>query len=439
MENIIDVSYKIIRKLILESEWGQSVTNNELLSFLFNEFYELVEGCNGDDKDNMLEEASDVLMILLYIVIKNVDNQQDNQIEELLRRLNKKLLTRYSVFFEGSRDAELEEQHWQQTKHIEKEFLHYLYCPMPHCPDFAKANRGNMIIEGSQVKCQSCGYTDKCSGKNIILYTNKYRRKLLDTLDNHYVGYLKGSDFYADEYFSGYHDDYMKVLRYWAGNKIGSLALKNYFTSKHNASEESFEEFLIHPLRNYLQEAKGYQRKLTRSVIEMNDIIVKCINMKYIETKSKFCKINDMGYHQLWLEYVRTLLMTMVIPVEYEVDSFGNKSMLVELSKEDNDQAQQGTINVLKIAMEQKTAKILNQLIIGDKKENGMVLHTNILACKNIIQVGQLLVSVVYKFNLQYTQKLQCELYNCYERIDRQDLSQFLRDLFPIMESIEYV
>lgn len=86
-----------------------------------------MEGCNKEDKDNILEEASDVLMILLYIVIKNVDNQKNNLIEELLYRLNTKLRTRYSIFFEGNQGSEMEEQHWIQAKHIEKEILHYLF------------------------------------------------------------------------------------------------------------------------------------------------------------------------------------------------------------------------------------------------------------------------------------------------------------------------
>ena len=128
MENITKVAYETICKLILESEWGKSVNNKELFCFLFNEIYEFLEGCNKDDKDNMLEEASDVLMILLYIVIKNTGDQQGNQIEELLQRLNHKLRTRYSVFFEGEQDSEKEEQHWIQAKHIEKEFLQFLFC-----------------------------------------------------------------------------------------------------------------------------------------------------------------------------------------------------------------------------------------------------------------------------------------------------------------------
>ena len=70
MENITEISYETIRKLILESEWGRAVRQEELFGFLFNEVYEFIDGCNRKDVDNMLEEASDVLMILLYIVIK---------------------------------------------------------------------------------------------------------------------------------------------------------------------------------------------------------------------------------------------------------------------------------------------------------------------------------------------------------------------------------
>ena len=46
MDNITQEAYETIRKLILESEWGKSVTNAALYGFLFNEVYEFLEGCN---------------------------------------------------------------------------------------------------------------------------------------------------------------------------------------------------------------------------------------------------------------------------------------------------------------------------------------------------------------------------------------------------------
>lgn len=103
MDNTTKETYETIQKLILESEWGRTITNTALYNYLFSEIYEFLEGCNNRDEDNMLEEASDVLMILLYIVIKNTRNSQANLIEELLFRTNKKLHTRYSVFSKATK------------------------------------------------------------------------------------------------------------------------------------------------------------------------------------------------------------------------------------------------------------------------------------------------------------------------------------------------
>ena len=93
MNSIVNDVYETIQLLVHESEWGKSVTNTELFEFLFSEVYEFLDGCNKHDKENMLEEASDVLMMLLYIVIKNAGSDQDNKIEELLYRVNRKLRT----------------------------------------------------------------------------------------------------------------------------------------------------------------------------------------------------------------------------------------------------------------------------------------------------------------------------------------------------------
>lgn len=440
MDNITQEAYETIRKLILESEWGRSVTNTSLYSFLFSEIYEFMEGCNKRDKDNMLEEASDVLMILLYIVIKNIDNQQDNQIEELLHRVNKKLRTRYSLFFEGIQDSEKEELHWVQEKHAEKETLHFLFCPNPDCHNHAKANKGNMILKGNQAICRTCGYTAPCSKENTIFYTSKYRRRLMDTLDDDYVGYLGGSNLFADAYFNIHHADYIRVVCYWVADSSGSLALSDYFASKHSADPSTFNEFLMHPLRNFMRSVTNQQVQPLRSAIEINDLIVKCINTNYTAIRGRFCEHKSEEYFNIWKNYVQYLLKSMNLPIVYEPISF-NPSVFLRGAVAAQPKESHLPLNsyTLHIHMAQnKEIDVYLGLFSVDGHESGGVLYADLSGCQSNTQVGQILLSAVLKFNLQHVQKMRYVLLNIRKNLDQLKLSEFLKDLLPISKQIEY-
>lgn len=425
MDNITKEAYETVQKLILESDWGKAVTNAELYSFLFSEVYEFLDGCNNRGKDNMLEEAADILMILLYIVIKNTDNPQDNQIEELLNRVNHKLRTRYSVFFEGSGNSEEEEAHWTQTKHLEKEILHYLFCPNEDCGNYAKTNRGNMLTDGSQATCLTCGYSAAYSGQNIILYTSKYRRALMDNLDSSYTDYLKGTPYFADDYFNGYKKDYIKVLRYWASNKSGSLALKDYFASRHAVPLSTFDEFLLYPLRNFAKSVLNQQIKPSRATIEINDLMMKCINTGYTGIKERFCGQEGAEYHGLWLNYIKFLLKSMILPVTYESvrpdDLTSPKDYVLHMSLPEN-----------------QKADVYLTLCSNQGSGHGCVLQADTANYKLNTQVGQVLMSAVMKFNLQHIRKMRCVLLNSGNHLNRKELSIFLKDLLPTLDVIEY-
>ncbi|MDE5696244.1 MAG: hypothetical protein K2I96_02355 [Lachnospiraceae bacterium] len=427
MKNISEISYQTIRKLIIESEWGKAVTNKELFNFLFDEVYEFVDGCNKNNKDNILEEASDVLMILLYIVIKNVDNQEENQINELLRRLNKKLQTRYSTFFEGTNDDGDEELNWEKTKYIEKEVLSYIYCPNINCTKYAKINRGNMTIDNNQVKCCCCGYTARCSNDNMILYRSKYRRKTLNILEKSYDGYLKGTPFYADDYFNSYRQDYLKVIRYWIVSQTRRLALSDCFISKHNATVESFEEFLMYPLRNCLQNILGDKSKLSYSLLEVNDMMLRCINADYIAIKNSFCK--DISSYEVWISYIFYLIKTITVPVEY--DSY-NQATLTPFD------FLTSTIRVCVVLEKNKKIDVLLKPYSASNGVSGTIIEADISACKKNSQIGQVIFSVVMQHNLQRVQNLNCVLLNLRDDVDKKEVSELLNDLLPKINNIDY-
>ncbi len=434
MDNITQEAYETIRKLILESEWGKSVTNAALYGFLFNEVYEFLEGCNKRDRDNMLEEASDVLMILLYIVIKNTDNQQENQIEELLRRVNTKLHMRYSLFFEGAQDSEKEEMHWMQEKNAEKEILHFLFCPNPDCGDYAKANKGNMALKNGQAVCRICGYTAPCCRENTIFYTSKKRRRLMDALDDDYVGYLDGSELFADAYFNIHRADYLRVVRYWAAGSSGSLALCDYFTSKHGVDSSTFNQFLMYPLRNFVRSVTTQQVQSLRSTMELNDLLIKCMNTNYTAIRDRFCEHESAGYRDMWIAYVQYLLKSMSLPVAYELAP----SLPTDVRSADAPLPLNSYLLHIQMAQNREAEACLG-LFSADDCEGGGILYADLSGCRRNTQAGQVLLSAVLKFNLQNVSRMRYVLQNGGKNLDQAELSAFLGDLLPTPKAIEYL
>lgn len=441
MDNLTQEVYETIQKLILESEWGKSVTNAALYGFLFSEINEFLEGCNKRDRDNMLEEASDVLMILLYTVIKNTDNQQDNLIDELLYRVNTKLHSRYSPFFEGIQDSEKEELHWMQEKHAEKETLHFLFCPNPNCSNYAKTNKGNMVLKDNQAICLTCGHTAPCSKANIIFYTIKYRRRLMDTLDDDYVGYLNGSDFFADAYFNIHRTDYIKVLRYWAAGSSGSLALCDYFVAKHSANPSTFNNFLMLPLRNFVRSVLNHQAQPLRSTMEINDLLIKCINANYTAIKRNFCEHENTEYYwEMWINYMQYLLKSMSLSVAYEPAPFDLSIFPAATTLQSESVDLPSNSYILHMHMAQnREIDVCLCLFPVDNRKNGGILYADISNCRLNTQAGQILLSATLKFNLQNIPRMRYVLRNGGKNLDHLELSQFLDDLLPMQKIIEYL
>lgn len=436
MDNILEVAYETIRKLIIESEWGSSVHNNELIKFLFSEVYEFVTACNTNDKDNMLEEASDVLMLLLYIDIKNSDTKTENVIEELLFRLNKKLHSRYSTFFNDDECYESEEQNWEKNKYIEKEVLNFLYCPIIKCCDYAKTNIGNILFSDGIVECRSCGYKSKSNNSNTILFKSKKRRKIIDAIDKNYVGFLKGTTFYANEFFYSNREEYLKVMRYWTTCKTARVALDNFFICKHNTTETSIEEFLMYPLRDFFQNTLQSERTIPCGIIDINDLMLNFIKSDYIEIRNRFC-VNNKSYFDLWIEYIRYLLKTMILSVRYDL----NNDLLLKELKVNNEakfHSQKSYNLYIKMKNDNEVSVNLKQLNINSC-EKGYMMTLDLLNCESITQIGQVIMSIVMKFNLQNVKKMKCVLSNVKENINREDLSEFIRDILPMLAYISYI
>lgn len=424
---ISDETYNTVSKLILESEWGSEVTNTELGIYLMNEVNELIEGCNKHNYDNILEESSDVLMILLYIVIKNNNNQNCNLIDKMLKRLDDKLKSRYSVFFNEDSTIESEEEHWVKTKYLEKEIINYAFCPNPNCVYNAKTSERNIIVSDSIVKCKACEYTASPSSDNILFFRSKTRRKLLENLELYFREYVKAGDEFADEYFYSFEDDYIKVIRLWLRNDSSSKALLDSITTNYNDKEQLFNEFLLSPLRNYLFRIQERKEKINRRAITINDIIIKNINNHYCFLKENICASEKKQYTCFWIKYIQYLFLSIKEPIEY------NYNYGISEKDDINSGFFEQTQNSLNydIYVKLNDQMILITLCKPAKTDisESITLKANISSCRTITEIGKIILSVYSTFNLQNISKVVIDLFGRKKNINKNDLEQLLKDL----------
>ena len=248
MEKITDTTYKTIKELILKSDWGKEIQVRELLKYLYDEVEEFANSCIKKDIDNIYEEAADVIMMLLYAVIKEADNQEVNPIEYILENIDIKLRRRYSVFFEGNTEAD-EEKYWKETKKIEKVIVQYLFCQNELFNIYQKANRGHMRYNNA-VHCMNCGYIDNLGKENLLLWQHGRRRYIFDILKKNYNNYILGAKFAEDDYFANETGDCFRIIKYIvkypdSGKVISDLLVENQDCDR-------FINFLMKPLRNHI-------------------------------------------------------------------------------------------------------------------------------------------------------------------------------------------
>ena len=422
-------TYETVSKLILCSEWGRNVTNTELALYLMNEVNELIEGYNKQDYENILEESSDVLMILLYIIIKSSNNPKHNLIDEMLNRLNAKLKNRYSVFFNEDSDCEREEEHWIKTKHLEKEVSNYAFCPNAICSYYAKTGNVNIQVSDEMIKCTACGYTACPSNKNILFYRSKSRRKLFDNLEWHFDEYIKSGNEFADEFFFNSQRDYFKVIRLLLKNDTSSKALNEYITNKFSDKGQLFNIFLLSPLINYLDRIQYRKEKINSRTIIINDIMIKNINAHYHFLKEYICMSNNREYNCIWISYIQYLFLSMQGTVEYS-----NNYGIIEKDEIDlNFFKKSQLIMNYDIYVKLNNNMILTTLCnpADNNAESVLMMKSNINTCKTNTEIGMILFSIYLKFNLQSVSEIAIKLYGTERINNKNDLEQLLKDLMP--------
>ena len=102
-------------------DWDRAQTSDSLIPYFIEEVYELIEGIDKKDSNNIKEELGDVL---LHIIFQSQIASEKNlfTINDVIDGINKKLINRHpGVFNQSKRQNDVnDEQNWEKQKQKKK-------------------------------------------------------------------------------------------------------------------------------------------------------------------------------------------------------------------------------------------------------------------------------------------------------------------------------
>ena len=102
-------------------DWDRAQTANSLIPYFIEEVYELIDGIDKKDSNNIKEELGDVL---LHIIFQSQIASEKNffTINDVINDINEKLINRHPKVFNQSKfqNDVNDEQNWEKEKQINK-------------------------------------------------------------------------------------------------------------------------------------------------------------------------------------------------------------------------------------------------------------------------------------------------------------------------------
>ena len=177
-------SEKVIRLLMEDSDWGKYSSMNSLLNDFKNETEEFIEGAKKKDRSNTIEEASDVLMMMLCVIYKLEPVHKDAMIEMLTNRFIEKLYTRYPHLYgkEKRINKQSEPEIWATSKKHEHTATS-MFCNNKDCSCYHQLGRSNIEWKKGRYVCTSCGKRVVVSENTILFFNHhKYRTQYINSI-----------------------------------------------------------------------------------------------------------------------------------------------------------------------------------------------------------------------------------------------------------------
>ena len=185
--------YSAINTLMTESLWGKSSSVNSLIANLRSEVQEFIDACKKNNSENIKEEASDILMIVMCLIYMD-DHFETLNPDELALRIVEKLRWRYGHLFSNEilEDDKEEFQYWENAKAIEKK-MQLMFCDNTVCEGFQKIDYNNIEFKDNRFCCKLCGKELVPSFRNMLFYrfkrnANKYFQDICEAAKMFYEG-----------------------------------------------------------------------------------------------------------------------------------------------------------------------------------------------------------------------------------------------------------
>ncbi len=192
--NINDETWKTIEILMSKSFWGTNSSNDSLIHNLENEVNEFIEDCYYNDFVGLIEEAADVIMILLCILYRS-NSGKSLIIDDVMRSIVNKLHRRYGPIYNDEiiEEAIDEELVWKEAKKKES-MLQFVFCNNKSCCFYGKVGGENIKCEGERCFCAGCNQTIKISKNNTLLYNKKKQKEYIQQICNYILQYARGNE-----------------------------------------------------------------------------------------------------------------------------------------------------------------------------------------------------------------------------------------------------
>ncbi|MGB4136073.1 MAG: MazG family protein, partial [Microbacterium sp.] len=124
---------EVMRRVRGECPWSQRITHRDLVPYLIEEAYEVIEAVEGGSREELREELGDLLwQVLFHAAIAAGDGAFD--IDDVARGLTEKMVRRHPHVF-GDAVATTPEEvlvHWNAAKAAEKRERRSVLDGVPH-------------------------------------------------------------------------------------------------------------------------------------------------------------------------------------------------------------------------------------------------------------------------------------------------------------------
>lgn len=189
-------SKEVIRLLMEKSDWGKNSSLSSLLHDFENEAKEFVEGVKKENQSNAIEEASDVLMIMLCALYRLAPDCESVMIDMLTEQFIQKLHMRYPHLYglQNGIGEQTESYVWANAKKHEHTAA-CMFCDNRECRCYHQLGKSNIKWKKRQYICIVCGKRIPVSEETTLFYSHhRYRMDYIERILDSIRAFVRGDN-----------------------------------------------------------------------------------------------------------------------------------------------------------------------------------------------------------------------------------------------------